>query len=119
MQNWKIKKMSYQELIDQLKAVRSILYYYQHGKDFPSTCRLCRVTKTYHPRRRGSACPNCLWVIIEGVNCTEFAKIKYGEFYYVPTLTMTARWHTYRKPMLRRWAKVIQAEKDCRTCGEA
>lgn len=121
MKNWKLKKMSYQELIGQLQAVRSILYYYQRGKDFPGICQLCKVSRTYHPRKLGNdtVCMNCLWMIVEGETCTDFGLKKYGQVQYVPCLTDTDRWHTYRIPMLRRWAKIIQAEMDCRTCGEA
>jgi hypothetical protein len=94
--------------------VRSLLYWYQQGKDYPSVCPLCKVSRTYHPKAKG-ACGNCLWLIIEGENCSQFAVRKYGKPHYVPMLTFTDRWHIYRKPMLRRWAKVIQAEMDCRT----
>ena len=121
MQNWKIKKMSYQELIGQRQAVRSLLYYYQRGRDFPGTCKLCRIAKTYHPRKlgKGTVCPNCLWKIIEGESCADFAIRKIDKMAYVPAYTGKPVWHKLRIPMLRRWAKIIQAEKDCRTCGEA
>ena len=122
MQNWKIKKMSYQELIGQLQAVRSLLYWYKCGKDFPGVCQLCKVSRTYHPRTSNtSAYPNCLWLIIEGENCATFAEVNFSmrKMNYVRALTGLKKWHKLRIPMLRRWAKIIQAEKDCRTCGEA
>ncbi len=120
MQNWKLKKMSYQELISQLKAVRSILYYYLRGRDFLGKCKLCKVSREYHPREANkSACDNCLWLIIEGETCAEFAISKFGNLNYVRLLTGQDRWPVLRIPMLRRWAKIIQAEMDNRTCGEA
>lgn len=116
MQKAKLKKMSYQELISQLKAVRSILYYYQRGRDYPGTCKLCRVSRDYHPRTSNtSACPNCLWEIIESENCTAFGKRHFSSYYYVRTLTPLPAWHKLRIPMLRRWAKVILTEMDTRT----
>lgn len=118
MQNWKLKKMSYQELIGQLQAVRSILYWYQRGKDFPGACQLCKVSKTYHPKAK-SGCTNCLWKIIEGLNCREFVVSKFGNLNFVRVYTGQDRWHVLRIPMLRRWAKIIQAVMDSRTCGEA
>jgi len=119
MQNWKIKKMSYQELIDLRKAVRSLLYWYRRGKDYPGTCKLCRIARTYHPKTRGTACHNCLWHIIEGESCAEFALKKLSSRLYLRSLTSTPAWHKLRIPMLRRWAKIVQAEMDCRTCEEA
>ncbi len=116
MQNWKIKKMSYQELIGQLQAVRSILYYYQRGKDFPGACQLCKVSRTYHPRA-SPACKNCLWIIMEGERCTKFCDRNFNERCYMRELTGRPAWHKLRIPMLRRWAKVAQAEMDRRTCG--
>ena len=118
MKNWKIKKMSYEELGAQLKAVRRLLYWYQRGKDYPGPCQLCRVSRTYHPRAIRT-CPNCLWMIIEGLNCAKFAVNKFGTIKYVRVHTGQERWHDLRKPMLQRWAKIIQGEMDNRTCGEA
>jgi len=118
MQNWKLKKMSYQELIGQLKAVDSLLYWYQRGKDFPSVCQLCKVSRTYH-KKICNTCVNCLWKIIEGESCAEFAIRKIDKMAYVPAYTGKPVWHKLRIPMLRRWRKIIQAEMDSRTCGEA
>ena len=118
MQNWKIKKMSYQELIGHQKAISSMLYYYQRGEDFPTVCQLCKVSRTYH-RKVSNACVNCLWKIIEGESCAQFAIRKIDRIAYVPALTDKSAWHKLRIPMLRRWAKVIQAEMDNRTEGEA
>lgn len=118
MKKSKLKKMSYKELGAQLKAVRSLLYYYQRGKNFPGICKLCRVSREYHPRTSNtSACPNCLWLIIEGLSCAEFAINKFGNIDYVRAHTGQNRWHVLRIPMLRRWGRIIQAERDCRTEG--
>ncbi len=116
MNKWKLKKMSYEELGAQLKAVRSLLYYYQHGRDFPGTCKLCKNSRTYHSRA-DSMCENCLWIIMEGETCTEFSMRNFGREPYVRQLTGRPIWHKLRIPMLRRWAKIIQAERDCRTEG--
>ena len=116
MQNWKIKKMSYQELIGQSKAVNSMLYYYQRGRDFPSVCQLCKVSKTYHPRVRPT-CVNCLWMIIEGTGCCEFAITKFHRIVDISLMTRTKQWHELRIPMLRRWGRIIKAEMDSRTEG--
>lgn len=115
MQNWKIKKMSYQELIGQSKAVDSMLYYYQRGKDFPRVCPLCKVTKMYH-RGAKSPCNWCLWKIIEEEDCNDFA---YREFKAgsAGLLTGLKKWHKKRIPMLRRWKKILQGEMDSRTEG--
>ncbi|MCK4828707.1 hypothetical protein KA005_73935, partial [bacterium] len=97
MQNWKIKKMSYQELIGQLQAVRSILYHYQRGKDYLGPCQLCKVSRTYHPKVH-AACDNCLWKIIEGENCGGFAVRVLNSYAYVRHITGKKEWHDLRKP---------------------
>jgi len=102
MKNWKIKKMSYLELEAQLKGV----------------CQLCKVSRTYHPKtKRHGACKNCLWIIIEGESCSTFAEVNFSmrKMNYVRALTGLKKWHKLRIPMLRRWAKIIQAEMDSRT----
>lgn len=111
-----LKKMSYEELGAQLKAVRSLLYWYQRGKNFPGPCQLCRVSRTYHLKAK-STCTYCLWRIIEGQNCSEFAASKFGNTNFVRVHTGQDRWHVLRIPMLRRWERIIQAEKDSRTVG--
>ena len=76
MQNYKIKKMSDKELKEQLKAVGSLLYYYQKGKDFPDDCPLCDVAGEYHPRC-SRTCDYCLWEIIEDEDCSDFSYRKF------------------------------------------
>ncbi len=113
---WKLKKMSYEELGDQLKAVRSLLYYYQRGRSYrQDDCPLCEVTKYYH--RRANTCDDCLWVIIENMNCGDFVDENIGINYGIVSVTNLPEWYKLRIPMLRRWERIIQAERDCRTQG--
>ena len=115
MNKWKLKKMSYEELGAQLKAVRSLLYYYSRGKSYPADCPLCEVAKCYH--RRGNTCDACLWGIIENMFCGEFVDENIGINYGIVSATNLPEWYKLRIPMLRRWTKIIQAERDCRTEG--
>ena len=120
MKEWKIKEMSYEELGAQLKAVRSLLWYYSRGLSYKDDhedleCPLCEVTKYYH--RRANTCGACLWVIIENTLCGDFVDENIGYNVGIISATRLTEWHDIRKPMLQRWAKVIQAERDCRTEG--
>ncbi|MCK5614819.1 hypothetical protein KAR91_73840 [Candidatus Pacearchaeota archaeon] len=108
MQNYKIKKMSDKELKEQLKAVGSLLYYYQKGKDFPDDCPLCDVAGEYHPRC-SRTCDYCLWEIIEDEDCSDFSYRKFKKI-SAAYLTDTKKWHTARIPMLRRWKKILKIE---------
>jgi len=111
MQNWKIKRMSYKELTAQLKAVLSLLYYYQKGSDYPDNCLLCTVPEKHHERalRSGSTCDFCLWQIIENEDCGDFADRKFNVS-SAAWLTGKKKWHKVRIPMLRRWKKILKAE---------
>jgi len=115
MQTWRIKRMSYQELRAQLKAVGSLLYYYQKGKDYPDSCPLCKVGWKYHKRAK-YACNSCIWGIMQGEDCEDFAKREF-KVLSAGYISMTDAWHKVRIPMLRRWKKILQAEKDSRTEG--
>lgn len=116
MNKWKLKKMSYEELGDQLKAVRSLLYYYQKGRSYrQDDCPLCEVTKYYH--RRANTCMDCLWAIIENKTCNDFVDEEVGINYGIKNATHLPKWHELRIPMLRRWGRIIQAERDSRTVG--
>ena len=108
MQNWKIKRMSDEELPAQSKAVGSLLYYYLKEKDYPDTCPLCKVGWKFHPKAP-YACSVCLWGIIEGEDCEDFAKREFGVL-SAGHISMTAGWHARRIPMLRRWKKILKLE---------
>ncbi|MEE9510417.1 MAG: hypothetical protein V3V81_07985 [Candidatus Bathyarchaeia archaeon] len=114
MQNWKIKRMSYQELIGQSKAVGSLLYYYKKGKTYPEDCPLCKVGWTHHPTVENT-CDYCLWIIITGENCCNFSDRDFKK--NAADVSHLPRWHKLRIPMLKRWKKILQAEKDSRTEG--
>jgi len=115
MKNWKIKKMSYQELSGQIRAIGSLLYYYQQGRSYPNECPLCVVAKKYHPRTTTCSC--CLWAIIENMTCGDFVDENIGWGVGTVTSTNLSEWHQLRIPMLRRWRRIIQAERDARTEG--
>lgn len=115
MKKWKLKKMSYEELGAQLKAVRSLLYYYGQGRSYRDDCPLCRVNKYYH--RRANTCRACLWAILENMTCCDFVDENIGINYGTMNATHLSEWHELRIPMLRRWGRIIQAERDCRTEG--
>ena len=116
MNKWKLKKMSYEELGAQLKAVRSLLYYYGKGRSYrQDDCPLCEVTKYYH--RRANTCMDCLWAIIEDMTCNDFVNESIGINYGVFLAINLPEWYELRIPMLRRWGRLIQAERDCRTEG--
>jgi len=105
--------MSYKELEAQLKAVGSLLYYYQKGTDYQDTCPLCKVGWKHH-KKATTTCEYCLWGIIEGEDCEDFAKREFN-VKSAGNVSMKNAWHKVRIPMLRRWKKILQAEKDCRT----
>ena len=107
MQNWKIKRMSGEELSAQSKAVGSLLYYYQLGKDYPEDCPLCEVPCKYHERSH-QACHFCLWRIIEDESCFVFSEREFG--LDVTDMTCKKEWHKVRIPMLRRWKKILKIE---------
>lgn len=117
MKKWKLKKMSYEELGAQLVAVRSLMYYYSRGRSYSEDkeCPLCVVARKYHPLT--TTCQVCLWTIIEDTTCGNFVDENIGLNMGIISATRMTEWHDLRKPMLRHWAKVIQAERDCRTEG--
>lgn len=115
MKKWKLKKMSYEELGAQLKAVRSLLYYYCRGRSYhdDKECPLCVVAHRYHPR--ATTCRECLWSIIENMTCGDYVDENIGFNLGIISATRLTSWHKLRIPMLQRWAKIIQTEQDCRT----
>lgn len=108
MQNWKIKRMSDQELKTQLRAVGSLLYYYQKDKDYADSCPLCKAGWKHH-KKAPYTCNFCLWGIIEGEDCEDFAKREF-KVLSAGHVSMTSAWHKVRIPMLRRWKKILKAE---------
>lgn len=108
MQNWRIKKMSHKELEAQLKAIGSLLYYYHKGTDYADSCPLCKAGWKLHPKAP-DACSVCLWGIIEGEDCEDFAKREFGVL-SAGNISMKSAWHKVRIPMLRRWKKILKAE---------
>lgn len=108
MQNWKIKRMSDKELNEQLKAVGSLLYYYQKGKDFLDDCPLCEVGNEHHPRCL-RVCDYCLWEIIENEDCGDFAWRKFKTS-SAAWLTGKKEWHNARIPQLKNWKKILKIE---------
>lgn len=117
MKNWKIKKMSYQQLIDQNKAVGSLLYYYRKGTSYPDECPLCEVAKKYLQSHSTADCWNCLWAIMENMTCGDFVNEEIGINYGIVSATNLQEWHELRIPMLRRWRKRLKAEMNSRTEG--
>ena len=99
MQNWKIKRMSTKKLSKLLKAIGSLLYYYQKGEAYPSDCPLC-IAIVY--------CNQCPWRTIEGNHCTDFSLEEFG--LDICCVIDKEDWHKIRIPMLRRWKKILKAE---------
>ena len=105
MQNWKIKRMSNKRINEWLWAIGFLLRHYVKHTD-AYTCPFCDMGN----------CLNCLWHIFEGKDCFDF-KTELGltgDMWKVRTIR---EWHKARIPMLRRWKKILQVERDSRTEG--
>jgi len=105
MQNWKIKRMSGKRINLHLSAIAVLAKHYKEGTDL-----------LYCPFCAELGCADCLWEIIEGKQCFDFRRelgIK-GEMIIIRNYK---EWQEARIPMLKRWKKILQAEKDSRTEG--
>ena len=113
MQNWKIKRMSYKRLGEWLEAIKFMLSHYEKNRQFIS-CPFCDIAE----RRSGEmhSCKRCLWGIIENKSCVDF-KYELGYKTFIVNVRGRKRWRELRIPMLRRWKKILQAERDSRTEG--
>ena len=105
MQNWKIKRMSEKRINEWLKGINFLLGHYVKHTD-AIACPFCDLAN----------CLNCLWHIFEGKNCFDFENELGLEGDMVRVRTYK-KWHIARIPMLRRWKKILQAERDSRTCA--
>ena len=105
MQNWKIKRMSKKRINAWLYATGILLNHYRGNMPIDS-CPLCNI----------NLCRHCLWRIIEGKTCFKF-KAELGLHQDMDIVRDEEEWHKARIPMLRRWKKILQAEKDSRTEG--
>lgn len=102
MQNWKIKRMSHKRLGEFLKGIATLIENYEK-KTRVKNCPFCVIV----------GCSECLWEIIEGEDCFWF-KYKLGIKQDITIARNSKKWREARIPMLRRWKKILQAEKDSR-----
>ena len=106
MQNWKIKRMSRKRINEWLYAVGILLNHYKGNMPLLG-CPLCDIPRFF-------ACKNCLWEILEHKECFDF-KRELGIDGDICIVRDEKKWQSARIPMLRRWKKILQAEKDSRT----
>ena len=105
MQAYKIKKMSVKRINQWLSAIGKLLKHYE-GKVGVYTCPLCDV-----PTRVG--CDYCLWKIIEGNHCEDFARELYGDDADPGELRENLRfkrWKIVRLGQLKNWKKILKLE---------
>jgi len=107
MQTYKIKRMSYKRINEWIKEIDHLLYYYKRKMTL-DVCGLCLITNY--------KCNVCLWKIIENSHCSDF-KRALGLTLNIIYARNKKKWHDIRIPMLRRWKKILQVEKDRRTEG--
>ena len=105
MQNYKIKRMSYKRINEWLQAITMLTKIYKQGEKV-LYCPFCVLV----------GCSNCLWKIFEGKQCFDFQR-ELGIDGEITEIRNHKKWQTARIPMLRRWKKILQAEKDTRTEG--
>lgn len=101
MQNWKIKRMSEKRIKRWLSDIDKLIRHYE-GKAKVDRCPLCV----------GIHCRNCLWVIIEGIDCEDFAFKLYGNWGasgYRRDLR-NKKWRNARLIQLPQWKKILRAE---------
>ena len=109
MQNWKIKRMSVKRINLWLSAIGKLIKHYE-GKVRINHCPLCHVSRRSHSP--GDCCWLCLWEIIEGVDCEDFAKELYGvrrASVYRSNLRFK-KWRIIRLGQLRNWKKIFKVE---------
>jgi len=121
MQNWRIKRMKYGEIEANIKACSKFLCVYRKSDYMQEmACLFCKISTSFHLSAQDSPegarkCNFCLWKIIEGEVCEDFSIREFNLM--VASVKHKESWRKLRIPMLRRWKKILQQEKDARTEG--
>ena len=107
MQSWKIKRMSVHTLESHLDTIDLLMLNYLGKADFELTnCPLCSPN---------IGCKNCLWWIIERMDCENFAHTLYpgktnpGPSHLRRNLQFT-KWKKARIKQLTHWRRIIVKE---------
>lgn len=115
MQNWKIKRMKHEEVESNIKICNKFLHIYKKGKYIKEFyCLFCKIIWKFHPKCKYK-CEYCVWEIFEGEECEDFSQRKFE--LQVADIKHDEKWREVRIPMLKRWKKILQAEKDNRIEG--
>ena len=101
MQNWKIKKMTENEIKEWLRKINELTLHYE-GKKRVDHCPLCLNVN----------CDNCLWSIIEEMACDEYSIKLYGHDDPVVLREdlRNKKWRNARLTQLPQWKKTLKAE---------
>ena len=101
MQDYEIKRMSKERIKRELDSINKLILLYKGGKKL-NNCPLCAF----------AACDNCLWNIIEGMNCDVFAGTLYKkpDAEYFRNDRRFRKWKDARLAQLPRWRRILKAE---------
>lgn len=101
-----------------IEICESLLRYYKHEKpkkgdnrDWSHICYMCKEAEMYVAEHM-SACPKCLWTIIEKMDCFDLADKLYATSW--PSICRKHRkseWVKARIKMLKQWIRKLKREE--------
>jgi len=104
MLNSTIKEMTVVRINEWLPLINEMIKHYK-GKGKVDVCPFCHVVS-------GMGCDYCLWRIIEGMDCEEFAHKLYGHWRAASRRRdlRNKKWRNARLTQLPRWRRILKTE---------
>jgi len=102
----KVIKMEEKERKQWLKAIREMERFYK-GRRLASRCSFCSLVEKLHGY---IACQECLWMRVEGIRCSIYAKSNFGKRIGELKFERNSLWIIDSLARLKRWKKLLSKE---------